>query len=57
MREIGKALDFSPAVLGRFSALFASGDFPNTLAVQEQLEKAGVPASHPRAPAALRLLG
>ncbi|MEI6872580.1 MAG: error-prone DNA polymerase, partial [Verrucomicrobiota bacterium] len=55
MREIGKALDFSPAVLGRFSALFASGDFPNTLAVQEQLEKAGVPASHPRAPAALRL--
>ena len=55
MREIGKALNFSPAVLGRFSALFASGDFPNTLAVQEQLEKAGVSASHPRAPAALRL--
>lgn len=55
MREIGKALNFPPAVLGRFSALFASGDFPHTLALQEQLEKAGVPASHPRAPAAARL--
>ncbi len=55
MREIGKALNFPEAVLGRFSALFASGDFPHTLAVAEQLEKAGVPASHPRAPAALRL--
>jgi error-prone DNA polymerase len=55
MREIGKALNFPPAVLGRFSALFASGDFPHTLALHEQLENAGVPASHPRAPAAVRL--
>ncbi|MEK0447174.1 MAG: hypothetical protein RLZZ399_2495, partial [Verrucomicrobiota bacterium] len=55
MREIGKALHFSESVLGRFSALFASGDFPHTLALQEQLEKAGLPASHPRFPAALRL--
>lgn len=55
MREIGKALNFPQSVLGRFSALFASGDFPHTLALQEQLEKAGVPASHPRAPAAARL--
>jgi error-prone DNA polymerase len=55
MREIGKALNFPQSVLGRFSALFASGDFPHTLALQEQLEKAGVPASHPRAPSAARL--
>lgn len=55
MREIGKALHFPPAMLGRFSALFASGDFPHTLAIQEQLEKSGLPPSHPRAPAALRL--
>lgn len=55
MREIGKALNFPSAVLGRFSALFASGDFPHTLALQEQLEKAGIPSSHPQAPAAIRL--
>jgi error-prone DNA polymerase len=55
MREIGKALGFAPAMLGRFSTLFASGDFPHTLAIQEQMEKAGLPPSHPRAPAALRL--
>ena len=55
MREIGKALNFPESVLGRFSALFASGDFPHTLAIQEQLEKAGVPSTHPRAPATLRL--
>lgn len=55
MREIGKALHFPESLLGRFSALFASGDFPHTLALQEQLEKAGLPASHPRAPAVLRL--
>src|SRR2546423_616342 len=30
-REIGKALNFSPNVLDRFSHLFASGDFPHTL--------------------------
>ena len=30
-REIGKALNFSPSILDRFSHLFASGDFPHTL--------------------------
>ena len=55
MREIGKALHFSPALMGRFSALFGSGDFSNTLAVREQMERAGLPESEPRAPAALRL--
>jgi error-prone DNA polymerase len=55
MREIGKALHFPHSVLGRFSALFASGDFPHTLALQEQLQRAGIPPEHPRAPAAIRL--
>ncbi|MEY5025081.1 MAG: hypothetical protein RLZZ244_609 [Verrucomicrobiota bacterium] len=55
MREIAKALHLPASLLGRFSALFASGDFPHTLALETQLEKAGLPASHPRAPAALRL--
>ena len=30
-REIGKALNFSPSILDRFSHLFANGDFPHTL--------------------------
>ncbi len=55
MREIGKALNFSPDVLGRFSALFANGDFPHTLDLQAQLTQAGIPVSHPRAAAACEL--
>lgn len=50
-REIGKALNISNDVLGRFSNLFASGDFPHTLDLQAQLEQAGLPSEHPRAPA------
>ncbi len=55
MREIGKALNFSNDILDRFSGLFASGDFPNTLAFQEQLQRAGLPKDHPRLPAVLSL--
>ncbi len=55
MREIGKALNFSPETLGRFSALFANGDFPHTLDLQAQLTQAGVPVSHPRAASACQL--
>jgi error-prone DNA polymerase len=55
MREIGKALNFSPDVLGRFSSLFANGDFPHTLGLSEQLSKAGLPAKHSRAAAAISL--
>jgi error-prone DNA polymerase len=47
-REIGKALNFSPDVLNRFSHLFANGDFPETLDLQTQLAQAGIPPSHPR---------
>ncbi|MEO7300165.1 MAG: error-prone DNA polymerase [Verrucomicrobiota bacterium] len=48
-REIGKALNISNDVLDRFSNLFASGDFPHTLEFVAQMEKAGLPAQHPRA--------
>ena len=55
MREIGKALNFSPDVLDRFSALFGNGDFPHTLDLQAQLRQAGIAEHHARAAAALRL--
>ncbi len=55
MREIGKALNFSPDVLDRFSSLFANGDFPHTLDLQEQLRQAGIGEHHTRAAAAIQL--
>jgi error-prone DNA polymerase len=55
VREIGKALNFSPSILDRFSHLFANGDFPHTLDLQSQIEQAGLPKSHPRMPAFIRL--
>jgi error-prone DNA polymerase len=54
-REIGKALNFSQSILDRFSHLFANGDFPHTLDLQSQIEQAGLPKSHPRMPAFIRL--
>src|SRR5258708_1241846 len=54
-REIGKALNFSPSILDRFSHLFANGDFPHTLDLQSQIKQAGLPRSHPRMPAFIRL--
>ncbi|PYJ20138.1 MAG: error-prone DNA polymerase, partial [Verrucomicrobia bacterium] len=54
-REIGKALNFSPSIIDRFSHLFASGDFPHTLELESQIEQAGLPKSHPRMPAFVRL--
>src|SRR5438067_6298212 len=50
-REIGKALNIAPDVLDRFSNLFANGDFPHTLDLTAQIEQAGLPRLHPRAPA------
>ncbi len=55
MREIGKALNFSPDVLTRFSRLFGSGDFPHTLDLENQLTQAGIPIEHPRTKAACHL--
>src|SRR5881409_653811 len=54
-REIGKALNFSPNILDRFSHLFANGDFPHTLELESQIEQAGLPKDHPRMPAFIRL--
>ena len=54
-REIGKALNFSPSILDRFSHLFANGDFPHTLDLASQIEKAGLPKEHPRMPAFINL--
>ena len=54
-REIGKALNFSPSIIDRFSHLFASGDFPHTLDLESQIEQAGLPKNHPRMPAFIRL--
>jgi error-prone DNA polymerase len=50
-REVGKALNLSGDILSRFSNLYANGDFPHTLDLQSQMEKAGLPREHPRAPA------
>ena len=54
-REIGKALNFSPSSLDRFSHLFANGDFPHTMELESQIEAAGLPKNHPRMPAFVRL--
>src|SRR5947207_6892253 len=54
-REIGKALNFSPSILDRFSHLFANCDFPHTLDLQSQIEQAGLPKEHPRMSAFVRL--
>jgi error-prone DNA polymerase len=54
-REIGKALNFSPSIIDRFSHLFASGDFPHTMELEAQIEAAGLSKHHPRMPAFIRL--
>src|SRR5438128_11901410 len=54
-REIGKALNFSPSIIDRFSHLFANGDFPHTLELESQIEQSGLPKNHPRMPAFVRL--
>src|SRR5437763_2434832 len=54
-REVGKALNFSPSIIDRFSHLFANGDFPHTMELEAQVEAAGLPKDHPRMPAFIRL--
>jgi error-prone DNA polymerase len=54
-REVGKALNLSGDVLNRFSNLYANGDFPHTLDLPAQMEKSGLPKTHPRADAFVRL--
>ncbi len=52
-REVGKVLGLADDVLDRFSALYANGDFPHTLGLEEQLKTSGLPDVHPRLPAML----
>jgi error-prone DNA polymerase len=47
-REVGKVLGLGPDVLDRFSALFANGDFPETLDLSALLKTSGLPDDHPR---------
>lgn len=55
MREIGKALNLATDVIDRFASLYASGDFPHTLELSDQLRQAGLPSDHPRAATAGQL--
>ena len=55
IREVGKVLGFGEDALDRFSSLFANGDFPETLDLQEQLRLSGIAAHHPRAQAMVQL--
>ncbi len=55
MREIGKALNFAPEMIDRFSRLFGNGDFPHTVELDDQLASAGIPREHPRTAAAVSL--
>lgn len=54
-REIGKVLGLPTDVLERFSNLFAHGDYPHSIDLLAQIEQAGLPKSHPRAPAFVSL--
>jgi error-prone DNA polymerase len=51
VREVGKVLGFGEDALDRFSSLYANGDFPHTLKLQQQLAMSGIAANHPRAQA------
>ncbi|NRA27638.1 MAG: error-prone DNA polymerase [Opitutales bacterium] len=55
VRELGKVLHFPEELVGRFADLYASGDYPHTLELEEQLEQAGIRSDHPRAPALVTL--
>ncbi|MEO6569117.1 MAG: error-prone DNA polymerase [Opitutaceae bacterium] len=55
VREVGKVLGFGDDALDRFSSLYANGDFPETLQLQEQLAMSGIAAQHPRAEAMVKL--
>ena len=53
LREVGKAFGLPDDVLSRFSSLFHSGDYPDTLVLGDQVRMAGIAADHPRLPALL----
>jgi error-prone DNA polymerase len=47
-RELGKVLNFPPAMIDRFAGLFSHGDYPHTLDLAGQMSMAGMPVEHPR---------
>lgn len=53
MREIGKVLGLPLDIIERFNALFARGDFPHTLEMEDQISRAGLDWKNPRHRAAL----
>ncbi len=55
MREIGKALNFSPDIIDRFSRLYSHGDHEPSLDLSGRLHEAGLPPDHPRTAAAMQL--
>ncbi|MEZ5277296.1 MAG: error-prone DNA polymerase [Opitutaceae bacterium] len=55
VREVGKVLNLPEEAMDRFSKLYAHGDFPHTLELQEQLRQSGIAGTHPRAAALVRL--
>jgi error-prone DNA polymerase len=57
IREVGKVLGFGEDELDRFSGLYANGDFPHTIKLEQQLAMAGISPDHPRAAALARLHG
>ncbi len=54
MREVGEVFGFPDDVLDRFSTLYHGGDYPQTLQLQEQVGRAGIPVDHPRLPHLLK---
>ncbi len=56
MREVGKVLGFPDDALDRFSRLYAGGDYPQTLGIDEQLRLSGVGPDHPRGRVLLELM-
>ncbi|MEZ5329413.1 MAG: error-prone DNA polymerase [Verrucomicrobiales bacterium] len=55
MREMGKVLGIPEDILGRFSDLYARGDYKHTLELQQHIEKSGLQHGHPRMPALIKL--
>ena len=55
VREIGKALGFAEETLGRFSSLYGSHNYSHEISMEEQFEKSGISATHPRAAAFAQL--
>ena len=54
-RELGKVLSLPDDIMDRFSSLYHGGDFPHTLALEEQLKQSGLPTEHPRTATMVRV--